>query len=136
VPLDAPPLPSPSASQSAASWDVSLDQSGGFAGVRFHLEISSDGRLSAENQKTGQRVTQDLDAATLEKLSGLVSALASSAPQAPQQSNCADCFLYDLRVTSGARSVHVQADDTTLGASGARELIALLMQLRDAALKG
>jgi hypothetical protein len=114
---------------------VTLSQTGGFAGVNLKVEVSSEGRLTAENQKTGTKVTKNLDAATLDKLSALVAAIASSAPRSRQPSACADCFLYDLQVTSGTRSAHVQADDTTLSASGAQDLIALLIRLRDAALR-
>ena len=138
TPPDAVPLPSPSGPQSLPSpaqpWDLSLTQSGGFAGVQLKVDVSSAGRLSAEDQRSGKKVSRQLDAATLEKLAGLAAAVAASTPQSPH-SSCADCFLYDLQVTSGARTVHVQADDTTLAASGAQELVSLLNQLRDGALK-
>ncbi len=127
---DVQPLPSPS-----STWDVSLTQSGGFAGVQLKVEVSSDGRLTAENLRSGSTATRQLDAATLGKLSGLVSAIPASTPQLPA-SKCADCFLYDLQITSGARTIHIQADDTTLAASGADQLIGLLRELRDTALKG
>ncbi len=137
VPPDALPLPSPSGpvASPADSWHASLDQSGGFAGVQLHVEVSSDGRLTAEDQRSGKKLTKDLDPGTLARLSPLIASVVASSPQAPQRSNCADCFLYDLQVTSGDHSVHVQADDTTLASSGAQELISLLQQLRDGALK-
>lgn len=134
VPPDARPLPSPSGPTSSPvdAWNISLDQSGGFAGVQLHVDISSDGRLTAENGRSGKKVTKDLDAATLGKLSALVSA--ASNLESPR-SSCADCFLYDLQVRSAGGSVRVQADDTTLAASGTQDLILLLQQLRDSALK-
>ena len=129
-PADQPqPLPSPT-----ESWQLSFTQSGGFAGVQLQLDVSSDGRLTAEDLRSGKTVTKQLDAATLNKLSGLAASLALSAPQTPR-SACADCFLYDLQVTSGGRTVKLHADDTTLAASGAQSLISLLQQLRDDALK-
>lgn len=136
VPGDAQPLPSPVASQSSSAWKLALTQSGGFAGVNLKVTVSSDGRLIAENQKSGTKITKELDAATLDRLSGSVAALVASARRPRQPSACADCFLYDLQATSGSRSVHLEADDTTLWASGAQDLIALLVRLRDAALKG
>ncbi len=124
------PLPSPS-----GPWNVTLTQSGGLAGVQLTVEVSSNGRLDAENVRLGKRASRQLDAATLDQLSGLVSAIPASTPQLPA-SKCADCFLYDLQITSGARTIHIQADDTTLAASGAGELVGLLRGLRDATLKG
>ncbi len=138
VPPAAQPLPSlsgPGASP-ADSWHISLDQSGGFAGVQLHVEVSSDGRLTAEDQRSGKKLTNDLDAGQLAQLSELAQTVAASSPRSAPRSTCADCFLYDLQVTSGAQSVHVQADDTTLASSGAQELISLLQQLRDSTLKG
>ncbi len=129
-PSDMPqPLPSPT-----ASWQVTFSQSGGFAGVQLSIEVASDGRMSAEDQRSGKRVTKQLDSATLEKMSSVVSSVAASSSQSPH-SACADCFLYDLQVASGGRTNRVQVDDTTLAASGAQELIALLQQVRDDALK-
>jgi hypothetical protein len=123
------PLPSPT-----ESWQLSFVQSGGFAGVQLKLGVSSDGRLTAQDLRSGKTATKQLDAATLNKISGLVSTLALSASQSPG-SACADCFLYDLQLTTGGRTIQVHADDTTLAASGAQDLIALLQQLRDGALK-
>ncbi len=138
VPPDVQPLPSPSGSQlpSAGPWTVSLVQTGGFAGVDLKVVVSSDGRMTAENVRSGKKVSKMLDAGDLAKLAPLAASVGAQAPQSPQHSDCADCFLYDLQVTSGGRSVHVQADDTTLAASGAQGLITLLQQLRDDALKG
>ncbi len=137
VPPDLQPLPSPSDAQSssAGSWDVSLSQTGGFAGLDLKVDVSSDGRLTAEDVKSGKQAIKQLDAASLAKLSTLIASAAALAPQSPQRSSCADCFLYDLQITSGSRSIHIQADDTTLGPSGLRELVSLLQQLRDVTLK-
>lgn len=120
-------------------WSLSLTQSGGFAGVMLTVQVSSDGKLTAEDQRSGRSVTQTLPAGTLAKLAELTSSVASTASGAgpkPQKSSCRDCFLYDLQVTSAGRTARIQADDTTLGASGAQELIGLLRQLRDGALRG
>lgn len=129
-PADQPQvLPSPT-----ASWQLTFTQSGGLAGVNLGLQIASDGQLTAQDNRSGKSVTGQLDAATLRKLSGLVSSVALAGSQSPG-SSCADCFLYDVQITSAGRTTHIQADDTTLGSSGAQELIALLQQLRDNALK-
>ena len=123
------PLPSPS-----ASWSLSLSQSGGIAGVSLKLDISSDGQLTAADQRSGRSVSQSLPPETMAKLTALYAVLALVTAQSPA-STCADCFIYDLEVTSSGRVVSVHADDTTLNASGAGDIIRYLRQLRDTALK-
>ena len=49
------PLPSP-----ASFWTINLKQSGGFAGVSLSLEVSSDGRLVATDERSGRKVEQVL----------------------------------------------------------------------------
>ncbi len=126
---DLKPLPSP-----AGDWTISLTQSGGFAGVSLKVEVSSDGQLTAEDQRTGRKVTKSLPAETISRLAQLHSAALAARP-APAHSGCADCFLYDLQLNAGGKSVQIKADDTTLTDSGAAELIGLLQQLRDDALR-
>ena len=123
------PLPSPS-----GSWDLSLAQSGGIAGVSLKVTVSSDGQLTAEDARSNRSVTQTLPPDTMAKLAALYSAVALSTPQSPH-SGCADCFLYDLELNSAGKALSFKFDDTTLGGSGVEELIHFLQQLRDAALK-
>jgi hypothetical protein len=123
-------LPSP-----AADWMMTLTQTGGFAGVMLKVVVSSDGRLTAVDQRSGRTVTQTVPANAIPKLSALVHRLAAITPGA-QHSGCADCFNYELQIDSGGRSVQIHADDTTLGDSGAQDIIRLLQSLRDAALRG
>lgn len=131
---DFQPVPSP-----VPGWNLSLTQSGGFAGASLQVDVSSDGRLTAEDRRSGRTVTQTLSPEMLAKVTALSSQLPATGSQRPR-SACADCFVYDLSYSlsesSGGRAVLiVHADDTTLDASGAGELIRLLRQLRDAALK-
>ncbi len=128
-PADPQPLPSPT-----GSWTMTLTQSGGFAGVSLKVTVSSDGQLTAEDVRSGRTISKQLPPETMTKLAELYQA---SAPVTSQHvnSNCADCFLYDLQISSGGHIVTVKADDTTLNASGAADLVRLLRQLRDEALK-
>src|SRR5512141_3196161 len=123
------PLPSP-----GESWTVKLTQSGGFAGVLLTVEVSSNGQLKAEDARSGRSVTKSVPPETLAQLVRLY-ARASIATPAASHSGCADCFLYDLELSSGGRVTTIHADDTTLADSGAADLIALVRQLRDQALK-
>ncbi len=123
------PLPSPS-----GDWTVSLTQSGGFVGVSLKVEVSSNGQLKAEDQRSGRTVTKSVPPETLYKLAQLHAAALVAKP-APAHSGCADCFLYDLQLDSAGKFVQIKADDTTLSDSGAAELVGLLQQLRDDALR-
>jgi hypothetical protein len=122
------PLPSP-----VGDWTLKLTKSGGFAGVLLTVEVSSDGHLTATNQRSGQSVSEALPPATLAKLTQLYPDALLAAPSAPH-SGCADCFVYVLEFSSGGKLVRTQVDDTTLSGSGAAELIRYLQQLRDRAL--
>ena len=122
------PLPSPS-----AKWQVKLTQSGGFAGVLLRVEVASNGQLTAEDQRAGRVVMETLSPQTTAELGRLIGRIKPGIIDKPG-SGCADCFIYDLELHLDAGDVRVQADDTTLGNSGAADLIARLRQLRDAAL--
>jgi hypothetical protein len=113
---------------------MKLDQSGGIAGVSLSLEISSDGRLTATDARSGRTVVQDVPQDNMRRLTQLYSAVLTATPKS-LPSACADCFIYDLQVRSAGGIVQIHADDTTLADSGAAELIAFLRQLRDDALR-
>jgi hypothetical protein len=122
------PLPSPS-----GNWTVKLNQSGGFAGVLLTVDISSNGQLNAEDQRSLRIVTQTLPAQTITKLNQLVSGISMS-PRSIPQSGCADCFIYDLEIQSEAGNLHLNIDDVTMKDSGVADLIAFVIKLRDDAL--
>ena len=50
-------------------------------------------------------------------------------------SGCADCFIYDVEITSTTGIIRIHADDTSLTDSGAQPLIQFLGELRDRALR-
>ncbi len=129
VPPDPQPLPSP-----GMSWTLTLTQSGGLAGVSLKATITSDGQLTAEDQKSGRSVTRSLSPDELTSLAALYASDRQVIRQ-PAQSGCADCFVYDLEASYGGRVTSIHADDTTLDASGAGDLIRMIQRLRDTALK-
>lgn len=87
----------------------------------------------AADQHSGRRAAQQLPPKSIAELGQLYSAAVSPA-QTPQASACADCFVYDLEVTSQDGSANTRLDDTTLADSKAEPLIHYLIELRDAAL--
>jgi hypothetical protein len=128
-PSSPPPLPSPS-----KNWRIKLTQSGGFAGVLLSVEVSSDGRLTAENQRTGQTVTQTVSSQTTAELGRLIGGIAPSGGDKPG-SACADCFIYDLELHRDSGDMQIHVDDTSIDDFGAADLIRRLSQLRDDALR-
>lgn len=123
------PLPSP-----VQTWSAVLTQTGGFIGVDLTVEVTSDGQLTARDQRTGQEATQQLSPVNMARLARLISTTAAS-PGGVQESGCADCYLYELQIQTNGRIYYTRSDDTTLQNSDARTLINLLQDLRDKALK-
>jgi hypothetical protein len=123
------PLPSPS-----DTWAVNMTQSGGIAGVLLTVEVSNDGQLKAEDQRSHRSITETLPTQTTNELKKLVFSIPASTGRL-QQSACADCFIYDLEIQSVGKNIKIHVDDVTINDSGAQELITTLARLRDSALK-
>ena len=102
--------------------------------MSLSLEVSSDGRLRAQDERSGRKAEKNVPPETLARIAQLYSGVAAPTPGG-SPSSCADCFIYDIQLTSGAQVSQVHADDTTLDSSGAADLIAYLIQLRDSTLK-
>jgi hypothetical protein len=122
------PLPSP-----GGPWTITLTQSGGFAGVLRTIEVSSDGHLSANDQRSGRSATTELSLAQMAELNRLLAQTAVSAIT-PTAAGCADCFIYDLALSARGGTFEVHANDVSLPDSGAHALINYLNKLRDDAL--
>lgn len=130
LPTQAAPQPLPTL---ADKWSLKLTQSGGFAGVLLTVEVSSDGKISAEDSGSGKSKAQNLTADELAELKRLIST-ARISPNAGPYPGCADCFLYTLEINSNGKLSQVRADDITLKDSGALELVTYLRKLRNALL--
>jgi hypothetical protein len=126
------PIPQPLASPSD-NWNVKLTQSGGIAGVLLTVDVSSDGQLKAEDQRSQRSVTKILPLQTIAELKGLIfnTGVATSRIL---QSACADCFIYDLEIQSDGKDVKIHIDDVTINDSSAQGLITTLLKIRDEAL--
>jgi hypothetical protein len=124
-----PPVPTP-----AKDWRIELSQTGGFAGVDLSIQVTSDGKMTASDERAHRTVSRPLSEAKIDELHKLVARVAPTPTQTPP-SVCADCFIYRLEITSSSGTVIVRADDISLGQSPARALIELLGQIRDEALQ-
>ena len=108
-------------------------QSGGIAGVLLTVDVSSDGQLKAEDQRSQRSASKILPSQTTAELKGLIFNTVVSTSRVPQ-SACADCFIYDLEIQSEGKVIKIQVDDSTINDSSAQGLITTLLKIRDEAL--
>jgi hypothetical protein len=129
----APAYP-PAVATPEGAWTINITQTGGFAGVQLVARVSSDGRLEAEDGRSGRLVEQQLPRSTVQEIGQLLAQIDLPPAQRPG-SSCADCFIYDLELSSATGMVRLQVDDTSIADSGAQPVIQLLVKLRDQALQ-
>jgi len=116
-------------------WMVQLIQSGGFVGVQLSIEITSDGRLIAQDIRSEKTVARELPADSLAALQELVSQSNFNQTALSETTVCADCFLYDLKIQTDAGGFSVQLDDVSLPVSGLEPLVFFLRNTMKDALK-
>lgn len=134
-PTQAAPQPTQPDATPTGEWTIRMIHSGGIMGLMRVIEVSSDGTFTVVDERASKTVTDKLPATSLAALQGLVtSARFESQPAAP--SLCADCFNYDIEISTegSARPLKVHLDDTTLSKSGMAELVGFLRGLMDEAL--
>lgn len=118
-----------SGKQHLESWKIDYEVSGGFAGIRQQLNMSSDGRLIALDLKRKRRVEQQASPEQLIKIADALSKIDFPRLQAtvPKLSNlCADCFQYVLTVVIGDQHERLHFDDVSLKDPACTVLIGLL----------
>jgi hypothetical protein len=128
----APPAAKPSPGP-LDGWNVGLIQTGGLAGVDLEVQVSNGGQLLAANRRSGHTANAQLTKTQLDDLGRLYEA-ADAAQYAQGSSTCADCFQYELALTSGDTGRTIKLDDTSLTGTAAEPLVAYLTRLRDDAL--
>ena len=111
----------------SGDWLVRLAQSGGIAGVSRSLEISSSGAMTIIETRGGERKVSQLPAEKLAALNELVAA--STFRPASLPTGCADCFVFDLRITSADGTFQAQLDEVSLPDSGLQSLLDFLAGL-------
>lgn len=137
TPLASPPNKStrqvPPALQPGA-WSVRMTVTGGIMGLNRTLEITSDGQVAAVDERSSKKATIQLTADELTNLETLIAESSFTAPAVP--TGCADCFIYNVEIDSGAgKPFAVQMDDTSIDASGMGPLARYLNSLIQRALK-
>lgn len=114
------PAPLPTLQQISSltgKWTVSMRLSGGIAGLSRSIEISSDGAVVAKDERNGKTAKRQLTSDELTQFADLVKS-ASFKSQGGGLTGCADCFNYNIEISSNSEKFTTQFDDTNLSDSG------------------
>ena len=93
-------------------WQLTLQLTGGFAGIDRQLELSSTGELKVTDRRRGTQVITQASATELAQIASMVADLKSV--DAVRESTCRDCVQYDLRIRLSGRSLLFNINDVSL----------------------
>ena len=112
-PLQTPTGTSSTACNSPSDWTIQYNRSGGFAGWDESLILHSDGRLSIQSERPPADVEKTIPESDLSEITKL---LVDACPfeENLSDTNCADCFLYNLQIQMDGQTYKVTASDVTL----------------------
>ena len=133
--LPAPSLTAESERGISEKWQILLELSGGFSGLRQTMELSSTGRMTVIEQKSDRQVVSQVPEKELAEIALLTENVKSLQP-AGRPTNCRDCFQYDLKVRMNGQQFSVQLNDLSLPGAGIEPLINILVNLQERALAG
>lgn len=135
-----PQSQSPERVDASRQWRLVYHMSGGFAGVRRTLIVSSNGHLEAIDEKHAKRYKRKVGSREMDEINGLLATLDFSQLHNGQRrgnDDCADCFRYVLDVEIDGKRHHVQYDSTTPRLSEEDEVVRTLAAiLRQALVEG
>ena len=129
-PLSSPkPLPTQQqASDLTGTWTVEMQLSGGIAGLSRSIEITSDGAVIVKDERNGKTMKRQLTSDELTQFASLVKS-ASLKSTSGGSTGCADCFIYNIKMTSDSRNFSAQYDDVSLPDSGMSSIVKYLADL-------
>ena len=105
-------------------WNVTLVKSGGIMGVSRSVQIASSGEVTLKDLRSNLTTQSKLTPAELATLAGLVLSANPDGPAQPSQ--CADCFIYDVKINLGDEIHELQFDDSSLAGSPLQPLVEFL----------
>lgn len=113
----------------AKVWKIEYRVSGGFAGIRRTLELSSDGKLIAtdlKQKKTVEKSISDKQIASIENLLNTTNYQQTTEARSKLSNRCADCFQHAITVTIDERQHSTAGTDVSLRNSPYASLIGAL----------
>ena len=105
-------------------WQLTLQLTGGFAGVDRQLEVASTGELKVTDRRRGTHVVTQASPSELAQIASMVADLKSV--DAVRRSTCRDCVQYDLNIRLSGRSLVFNINDESLAGTPVEPLVNLL----------
>jgi len=112
-PLGTPTQPANAACSPPSDWTIEYHRTGGIGGFDQSLTLQSDGSLTVKSDHPAVDKPMMIPEDHVAPIKNLL-AQACPFPTARADSNCADCYNYDLRIEMNGQTYEVQASDTTL----------------------
>ena len=129
------PLATPSLPTFGETWTIKMNHSGGIMGLSRSIEISSDGKFTVADERSGKTIEGQLSTDKLSQLQELIKTLKPVKVTGIEQTGCADCFIYELEIQGGGKSFSTQVNDITLNDSGLSPLVDFLRNILETSLK-
>jgi len=108
----------------SGDWHMTITQSGGIMGMERTLEISSTGAMTLTDARSHASSQSQLPAERLAALNKLVAGSQYRAAAMP--AGCADCFIFDIQISSAGENFQVQLNQIDLVDSGLQPLVDFL----------
>jgi hypothetical protein len=133
LPLSGPHVPGVvSNKQDSESWKIEYQVSGGFAGVRRQMELSSDGKLIATDLKRGKSIERQASPEQLTQITSILAKIDFGGRKEARPrvlDRCADCFQHAVAVHINKQRHSLHFDDVSLRGSPYAALIGFLSSL-------
>lgn len=115
------------------AWTVNMTHSGGIMGLLRSIEITSTGSYTVKDERGNQNISGQLSG---EELANLIQVINSTTySQYNKTYGCADCFIYDIVITSDDGRFSAQVDDISIEESGLSALVTTLREIIERELK-
>jgi hypothetical protein len=109
------------------SWTISMTHSGGIMGLMRSVDVDSSGAYTVQDSRGEQSFTGQLSDEELANLIQVVNATEYNASGKPH--GCADCFVYNIKISGEGGKFSAQVDDTSMEESGLTSLIVALRNI-------
>ena len=115
------------------NWTITMTHSGGIMGLSRSVAIDSTGSYTVRDDRADKTSTGQLSENELGKLIEVVRSSTYSPNTDPY--GCADCFIYNIEITSNGVNFSAQVDDVTIEKSGLANLVVALRDIIEQELK-